>query len=96
MLVEQGDDDGAIDAARTALRLDPNNPEAHYQLGFARGAKNNLDGAITELREAVRLRPGDAHAHYFLGVALEEKGDLRAALEQYRLEILTLFFGVLH
>ena len=55
MLVEQGDYDGAIDAVRTALRLDPNNPEAHYQLGFALGAKNNLDGAITELREAVRL-----------------------------------------
>ena len=51
--------------------------QAHYQLGFALGAKNDLDGAITELREAVRLRPGDAHAHYFLGVALEEKGDLR-------------------
>ena len=52
MLVEQGDDDGAIDAVRTALRLDPNNPEAHYQLGFALGAKNDLDGAITELTAA--------------------------------------------
>ena len=61
ILVEPGDDDGASAAARTALRLDPNNPEAHDQFGFVLRAKNNLDGAIAELREAVRLRPADAH-----------------------------------
>jgi Flp pilus assembly protein TadD len=43
--------------AREALRLNPNNDNAHVNLGIALGQKGDLDGEIAEEREALRLNP---------------------------------------
>lgn len=67
---------------REAIRLKPDDAEAHYNLGVALRARADLDGAITEYREAIRLKPDDAETHYNLGIALRAKGDLDGAIAE--------------
>ena len=43
-----------------AVRLNPNDADAHTNLGLMLGIKNDWDGVITEEGEALRLNPGDA------------------------------------
>jgi len=53
----------ARDAAATALRLDPNSPEAHLAMSMARlSVDHDPQAAQRELDEAVRLRPNDPEA----------------------------------
>ncbi len=76
--------DQGIAQAREALRLKPNDPEAHYRLGTLLYQKIDFDGSNTEFREAVRLKPDFPEAHYRLGVGLEGKGDVDGAIAEYR------------
>ena len=66
------------------MRSNPNDADAHTNLGLMLGIKNDWDGVITEEGEALRLNPGDALTHFCLGDAFEHKHNLTAALEQYR------------
>jgi tetratricopeptide (TPR) repeat protein len=65
-----------------ALRLDPQNPYAHFDLAMAMRRRQDLDQAISHFSEAARLtkvrfdsryNPGNAHA--MLGEALIAKGE---------------------
>ena len=67
----------AIAEYREALRLKPDYPEAHANLGNALKDQGKLDEAITECREALRLKPDYAEAHYNLGNALSQPGKAR-------------------
>ena len=51
------------------MRLKPDLPEAHYNLGTALELKDKLDQAIAEFREALRFKPDFAEAHCNLGQA---------------------------
>ena len=53
----EGKVDDAIAEYRAALRLDPDSPEAHLNLGIALVVKGKLDEAIAEFREAFRSSP---------------------------------------
>ncbi len=46
-----------LEAARQALALAPDNPDAVYQLGTANLALKNMDAAEADLRHALELRP---------------------------------------
>ena len=83
-LQETGDLDSAIAEFREAVRINPNNEMAHYNLGTALGSKGNWDGEIKEEREALRLNSHNDEAHCNLGVALLKTGELPAALEEFR------------
>src|SRR5262249_3458068 len=78
------DYDGAATHFRLALKLVPNDPAYHRNLGIALMKKGRLDEAIAEYREAIRLQPDYAHAHYSLGVALQQQGHLEKAAASYR------------
>lgn len=55
----------------TALRLKPDYPEAHNNLGVALLQRpQRLADAILRFETALRLRPNYADAHYNLGLAL--------------------------
>ena len=56
------------------IRLAPENPTVHLNLGLALGKKGHLDEAIAEFREVIRLAPEEAKAYQWLGKALGEKG----------------------
>ena len=76
--------DFAEDSFRIAIKVNPNNAEAHYGLGLSLAARDIYDFAALAYEEAVRCDPGHAEAHLELGKAyseLQEKGLVRRELE---------------
>ncbi len=68
-----------------SLRLHPGQPNAHYYLGRALLAKDQLKAAVGSLRRAVRLAPNDARAHNALAVALAGTKEISAALAELKM-----------
>ena len=68
---------------RHRLDKDPNDFEAHMNLGAIELTRLNAQGAVTELREAVRLDPGRPEPHNMLGLALASTGRNAEAIAQY-------------
>ena len=60
VLREQGKLDEAIAEYRTAIRLQPDDADAHTNLGIALRKQGKLDEAIAEYRAAIRLKSKDA------------------------------------
>jgi serine/threonine-protein kinase len=71
-------------AYREALRLKPNFPEAHSNLGAALSDQGKYAEAEAEYREGLRLRPNYPEAHNNLGNALAAQGKLREAAVAYK------------
>jgi tetratricopeptide (TPR) repeat protein len=66
-----------------ATKLDPEDPDLFFNLGYAFFADGDAKSASHWLREAVRRNPTDDEAHYALGVALQAAGsDAEAAREK--------------
>ena len=72
---------GAVDSLQSALRNDPDNAVAHYQLGIAFAQQHNDDRAEAEWREAVRLRPDLTDAQRALAGLELRRGDIEAVLQ---------------
>src|SRR5438067_1602731 len=70
-------------SACTAAQANPDDAEAHYNLGNALYVKGDHDGAIAEYREAIRVKPDHAEAHHNLGSALDDKGDHDGAIAEW-------------
>lgn len=85
---QAGDEKRASVEFREALRLRPDFPEAHYNLGLTEIAdiygKTDWQAAMAEFRVAIELRPDYAEAHHALGAALLETGALAAAVVEFR------------
>jgi len=80
----KGELDSAIVEFREALKLNPNDAEAHKKLAVAFNSKGDLDGAISETNAAIRINPNDAAGHNILGFLLKAKGDLNGSLAEYK------------
>ena len=72
--------DLAAETFRQALREDPTNPKARYNLGVALLSLGRADEAAAEFRRFVEERPHDAPAHLQLARALARTGRPEAAL----------------
>jgi VWFA-related protein len=77
----------AVKLLQQALRLDPELPTLHYQLGLALHAIGDEADAEGELREAVSRTPDSAAAHNYLGIVLFQMGNAKAALEEFRIAV---------
>ena len=65
-------DPGAVDTLQRVVKLEPDNAEAHLNLGIALADQHRLDDAVAEFSESIRLAPGDARGHYNKGRALTD------------------------
>ena len=81
MQTRQGDANGAADSLQSAIKNDPDNAVAHYQLGVAFDQQHNSARAESEWREAVRLRPDLSDAQRALAAVEMQRGDVEALLQ---------------
>jgi tetratricopeptide (TPR) repeat protein len=65
------------------LTLNPQDADAHYQLGLLQLKRGSLDAAWRYFESAAKIDPSDPDYHYFLGRTCEKKGEWGQALEQY-------------
>jgi len=72
--------DELIALLKKTIELNPNHPEAHYNLGIGLKHQGNITAAIASYKTALQLNPNHPEAHNNLGNALTEQGDLEAAI----------------
>lgn len=84
VLAERGEQARAIEAYRTALRIDPGSPLAHSNLGVAYGDAGRTDLALEHLLAAIRLHPDYSEAYVNLGNLYRRLERLDDAIAQYR------------
>jgi tetratricopeptide (TPR) repeat protein len=83
-LLDEGKFDDAIHQFQEALRLEPDNIQAHHNLGLAFDKLGQTDEAIRQYQEVIRLAPDHADTHNNLGAAFEKRGQIEEAIRQYR------------
>ncbi len=71
-------------ANREAVRLRPDDANAHYSLATVLSRREKLDEAVNEGRAAVRLQPENANFHSGLGNDLYRKGNVEEAIDEHR------------
>ncbi len=73
----------AIEHFHRALRIKPDDAEAHYHLGIALHMQGKTVEAIESYHRALRIKPDLAKAHDNLGVALQRQGKTEEAIKQF-------------
>ena len=82
-LFSRGDQAGALDHYREALRIRPNDPNTLNNLGSLFLARKQYAEAIRCYETALQAKPDFADAHLNLGAALFESGQPQEALPHY-------------
>ncbi len=82
-LLRRGRAGDAVAAYRRIVKADPDNPEAHHNLGVALRADGRGEEAIGAYRRALELRPGYAAAHHHLAQALDAAARPMEALKHH-------------
>ena len=82
-----GQVEAALQELREAIRLAPDFPDAHYNLGGALQAQGEVEEAMAAYRRAIELEPEYGEAHNNLGALLESVGDRANAVPHYRLAV---------
>jgi tetratricopeptide (TPR) repeat protein len=67
-----------------ACRLDPNNPEAHYQLGVFFDSRRLHPEAVEQFEKVSSLRPRDPRAYDYLALNSEALGNAEMAETAYK------------
>ncbi len=81
VLDDAGRGDDAIAEYKEALRLEPRDAKAHYNLSIVYQKRKDMPSAITELRQAAKLAPDWPTPHIML-VRLLKDSDPKAAFDQ--------------
>jgi tetratricopeptide (TPR) repeat protein len=68
-----------------ALKIEPDSPPAHYELGRALFLLGRLQDSLSQLREAIRLDPDNSSPHYLLGRVYSRMGKTELAAEQFKM-----------
>jgi tetratricopeptide (TPR) repeat protein len=78
-LADRGELDAFVGQCREALRIEPNFPEAHYNLGVGLYRQGRRREALTHWQRAVAVKPDHAEAHFNMGALFYESGQLDQA-----------------
>jgi len=80
----RGQDEQAVRAYRTAIRLKSDHVSARNNLGNVLLRTGDVTGAIRCLEEGVRIAPNDADLRNTLALALAKNGKAKQAVQQYQ------------
>jgi tetratricopeptide (TPR) repeat protein len=84
-LRQWGDADGAEQALRRALRLQPHFPEAHFVLGLTLGDRvGSEESGLAEFEAASAQKADFADAHFNIGIIYWKQGAFAAAADSFR------------
>ncbi len=83
--IQASDVEEEIEAYKQAIRTNPDDVQAHYNLGVAYFSSGKYKEAIDALKQAIRIDPDYAMAHNNLGVAYYLSNDRDSAIEQYKI-----------
>jgi len=75
----------SIEAYKQAIRIKPDDAEAHNNLGVAYGDLGMYKEEVEAYKQAIRIDPDYAKAHYNLGLSYLLLNDRGSALEQYKI-----------
>ena len=78
-----GDNAGAIETLRKALEADPNDFEAHVNLGGILNTERELEGARKHLERALAIQPGSTLARYEMARLERSEGNIEAAVKDF-------------
>jgi tetratricopeptide (TPR) repeat protein len=82
-LARHGDNTPAIANYREAIKINPNLPDLHFELGDLLNQSTDetlKSGAAAEFKATLALNPKDDKSELALGIIAEKAGDLKAAL----------------
>jgi tetratricopeptide (TPR) repeat protein len=80
-LVAEGKSDLALADAQEAVKVDPQNVEAHFVLGSIRKTNRDLTGAAASFNEVLRLNPGATAAQVQLAGIELQRGEFATATQ---------------
>jgi len=86
VLLQHGEHEAAMQGFHEVLKMAPDMPEAHVNMGYALLGTGEFEAARSFFDTASNLRPGQANAYYGLAMAWEGLGDLgmaRTAMQAY-------------
>jgi tetratricopeptide (TPR) repeat protein len=78
------DDNDAINEAKAALALNPNDAEAHKNEALALSQDRHHDAAVEEFKQALRIKPDYAGARSGLGLVYARMQDYPSAIAEYK------------
>jgi tetratricopeptide (TPR) repeat protein len=81
--VSQGRIEEGIALLEQALKLNPDDEEAHFNLGYALARKGDLAGAVERYKKALELLPDYVEAHNNLGNVYRRMERYGEAIEQF-------------
>jgi len=81
----QHKDREAIKAFKDSIKLNPDDAEAQYGLGFANFRMGRFRDAADAFKKATVLQPRMAKAHYGLSLAYQELGMEKQLMDEYRI-----------
>jgi tetratricopeptide (TPR) repeat protein len=67
----------------TLVKLQPENPEAHFRLGFAHEDAGNTAEAVKHYETAIKLQPRHAMSYLHRGFLFAKGGELQLALQEW-------------
>jgi Tfp pilus assembly protein PilF len=67
-----------------ALKLNPQNKDAHYGLGHIYATQGKFKQAEEEFRDAIQIDADYSEAHAYLGQVLANQGDWKEAIASFR------------
>jgi tetratricopeptide (TPR) repeat protein len=76
----------AIEETESALKLYPDFPDLHNQLGLALSMSGNRERAVDEFRRALQINPRYVEARLNLAIILNDLGRYDEALEEFNFE----------
>lgn len=82
-LAQQGDLEMAISLLQTAIELNPDYVDAHYNMGIVLNQRGDLETAIDSLQTAISLNPEHSNALYNLGIVLMRCGRTDEAIANF-------------